>query len=74
MDLIAKINQEYEQGFNHIHTIRESKRDILDKLLSPYEEKGKARVNLLWKNLQMEKALFSTDKTDVTFVCNKGVL
>ena len=71
MDLIAKINQEYEQGYNHIQTLRETKREVLKKLLEPYTEKGKVRVNLLWKNMQMEKALFSTDKADIKFICNK---
>lgn len=72
--LISKVQSEYSQGFTHVRDERERKRKILDKLLPQNLKDGEVRVNLLWKNVQLENALFLTDELSVDFVTEDGVL
>ena len=74
MDLKEKVQSEYNQGFNHIRNERERKRDILQKLLPTDVPDGQVRINLLWKNLQLERSLFVSDKLNVKAICSDGIL
>ncbi len=72
--LKRKVSAEKAQGFEHIRNERERKRNILEKLLPVDIPEGQVRVNLLWKNLQLERALFVSDKLNVKFLCNDSVI
>lgn len=72
--LKAQVQREYAQGFNHVGDERERKRDILEKVLPIDIPEGQVRVNLLWKNIQLENALFLNDDVEVTFTSEDGVL
>lgn len=72
--LKAQVHREYEQGFNHVREERERKRDILEKVLPVTIPDGQVRVNLLWKNIQLENALFLNDEIDIKFIAPDGVL
>ena len=75
LDLLkTKVASEYEQWFNHIRQKRENKRTILEKLLPTDIPDWQARINLLWKNLQLERALFVSDKLSVKFLSNDNIL
>jgi hypothetical protein len=63
--LQKQVAREYEAGFNHIREERDRKRDILKKVLDVNLPKGQVRVNLLWKNMQLEQALFLNDEISV---------
>ena len=73
MDLKEKAQAEYMQGYNHVRNERERKRDILQKLLPVDVPDGQVRINLLWKNLQLERSLFVSDKLNVKAICNDGI-
>lgn len=66
-DISAKVQREYEQGLNHVRAERERKRDILAKVLPVDVPKGEVKVPLLWKNIQLENALFLSDEITVDF-------
>ena len=72
--LAAQVAREYSQGFEHIRNERERKRDILEKVLPQNLPDGQVRVNLLWKNIQLENSLFLTDEVNVDFVTDEGIL
>lgn len=72
--LKSKVQSEYAQGFEHVRDERERKRDILEKVLPQNLPDGQVRVNLLWKNIQLENSLFLTDDVNVDFVAEDGVL
>ena len=72
--LKLQVEREYNMWFNHIRDIREYKRDILSKVLDPNLPQWQVRVNLLWKNIQLENALFLTDNLDIEFLSSKWVL
>lgn len=75
IDLLRqKVENEYQQGFNHIRQKRDAKRDVLQKLLPQDIPNWQVRVNLLWKNLQLERALFVSDKLSVKYLSNDNVL
>lgn len=75
IDLLKqKVENEYQQWYNHIRSKRDSKRDVLYKLLPQDIPDWQVRVNLLWKNLQLERALFVSDKLSVKFLSNDNIL
>lgn len=73
-ELKRKVQIEYVQGFNHIRAERDRKRNILQKLLPTNIPDGQVRVNLLWKNLQLERALFIQDKMNIKVISNNTIL
>ena len=72
--LRPKVTEEYDRGFNHIRPERERKRDIMAKVLRTDLPEGQVRVNLLWRNIQLELALFLTDEIGVKFLSSDGLL
>ena len=75
IDLLrTKMENEYGQWLNHIRQKRDEKRDVLKKLLPQNIAEWQVRVNLLWKNLQLERALFVSDNLSVKFLSNDNVL
>jgi len=72
--LTTQVQNEYQQWFDHIRQKRENKRDVLDKLLPTDIPEWQVRINLLWKNLQLERALFVSDKLSVKYISNDNVL
>ena len=73
MDLKSKVQAEYVQWYNHVRNERERKRDILQKLLPVDIPDWQVRINLLWKNLQLERSLFVSDKLNVKAICNDWI-
>ncbi len=75
LDLLrTKVANEYSQWFNHIRQKREVKRDVLQKLLPQDVPDWQVRINLLWKNLQLERALFVSDKLSVKYISNDNII
>lgn len=72
--LMAKVQTDYQMGFQHIRQERERKRHIMNKVLDQTLPEGKVRVNLLWRNTQLELALFLTDEMGVKFLSSSGVI
>jgi hypothetical protein len=72
--LQAQVQKEYELGFNHIRTERDRKRDIMQKVLDTTLEEGRVRVNLLWRNIQLEEALFLNDEISIRVLMEDGVI
>ncbi len=72
--LRAQVNREYEMWFNHIRSIRDAKRDVIEKLLPEYVEWQPLKMTLLWKNLQLENSLFLNDDLDVQFTWEDWVI
>ena len=72
--LMARVQREYNSGFQHIRNERERKRYIMDKVLDQNLPDGQVRVNLLWRNIQLELALFLTDEIGVKFLSSSGVI
>ena len=72
-ELKSKVQFEYEQWFNHIRSERERKRKILQKLLPTDIPDGQVKINLLWKNLQLERALFIQDKMNIKVISNDSI-
>lgn len=70
----GQVQKEYELGFNYIRTERERKRDILAKVLDPNIPKGQVRVHLLWRNIQLEQALFLNDEISIKLLMENGIL
>lgn len=68
------VQRDYWNGFQHIRSERERKRHIMEKVLDQTLPEGKVRVNLLWRNLQLELALFLTDEMGVKFLSSSGVI
>lgn len=68
------VQQQYGMWFNHIRSERERKRDIMNKVLDPNLPEGQVRVNLLWKNIQLENALFLNDEINVEVLASNWVL
>ncbi len=73
-DLKRQVQLEYEQGFQHIRSERERKRDILQSLIPVNIPEWQVRINLLWKNLQLERALFVSDKLNIKYLCDDTVI
>jgi len=69
-----KVRYEYDMWYNHIRQERQRKRTILNKVLDPNLPQGQVRINLLWKNLQLENSLFLTDKIWVKILWNEWEL
>jgi hypothetical protein len=75
LDLIQrKVEREYQQGFNHVRSERERKRDIMKKILPIDVPEGQVRINLLWKNMQLERALFVSDSLNVKLLASDWVI
>lgn len=72
--LQKQVEREYNIWFNYIRNIREYKRDIAKKVLDSKLPDWQVRVNLLWKNIQLENALFLTDNINIEFLSNKWIL
>ena len=72
--LQPQIEKEYGLGFNYIRTERERKREILQKVLDPNIPKGQVRVHLLWRNIQLEQALFLNDEISVKLLMEDGIV
>ena len=72
--LVAQVNREYEQWFEHIRSERDRKRDIASKVLPQNIPEWQVRINLLWKNIQLENSLFLNDDVDVKFIWDDWVL
>lgn len=68
-----KVRREYDMGFNHVRDERTRKREIVDKVLDTNVPEGQVRVNLLWRNIQLEKALFLTDEISVKMLASEGI-
>jgi len=73
-ELLEHVHAEYAQGFEHVRDERERKRKIMEKVLPQNLKDGEVRVNLLWKNIQLENSLFLTDELTVDFTAEDGVL
>lgn len=56
------VQRQYNEGLLHIRQERERKRSIMGKVLDVTVPEGQVRVNLLWRNIQLELALFLTDE------------
>lgn len=69
-----KVNREYAQGFAHIRDERERKRGVMEKVLNTTLPQGQVRVNLLWRNIQLELALFLTDEIGVKFLSDNSIV
>ena len=72
--LSNQVQTEYNKWFYHIRPERERKRNIINKVLDPSLPDWQVRVNLLWKNMQLELALFLTDEIWVEFLSNNWIL
>lgn len=72
--LVEQVKREYSEWFQHIRQERERKRHIMEKVLDQTLPEGKVRVNLLWRNTQLELALFLTDEMGVKFLSSSGVI
>jgi len=73
-ELSWKVRREYNMWFNHIRSELDRKRNILDKVLDPELPEWQVRIPLLWKNIQLENALFLTDDISVQFLTNTWAL
>lgn len=71
--LRGKVQAEYTAWFEHVRPERERKRDIMKKVLDTTLPEGQVRVNLLWRNIQLELALFLTDEIGVSFLSSEGI-
>lgn len=72
--LKEKVQKEYDIGKAHIQSDHEHKRDILKQVIFQSQKNGVIRVNLLWKNIKAEHALYLADKPIVTFISQGGIL
>ena len=72
--LQRQVLKEYEQWYEHIKGERDRKSKILEKLLPTDIPWWQVRINLLWKNLQLERALFVSDKLNVKILCNDWII
>ena len=72
-ELQEKVQYQYNLGYEYIHPIIDEKLDVKDKLFKPNEE-WFVQNRLLWKNIKLERALFLTDESDVTFVTTDNIL
>lgn len=72
--LKQQVQREYSMGYEHVRDVRDTKRDVLDKLLPVYNEWDPIKITLLWKNVQLENSLFLNDEIDVKWVSEDGVL
>lgn len=68
------VQRQYNEGLTHIRQERERKRSIMGKVLDVTVPEGQVRVNLLWRNIQLELALFLTDELGVKFLSPNGVV
>jgi len=73
-DLREKVEREYTMWFNHIRNEIERKRTILDRVLDPTLPDWQVRIPLLWKNIQLELALYLTDDINIQILTNWWVL
>ena len=73
-ELQGKVEKEYSMWFEHIRSEIERKRTILDKVLDPNLPEWQVRIPLLWKNIQLELALFLTDDINIQILTNQWVL
>ena len=71
---MSRVQNEYNRGFQHIRSERERKRKIMAKVLDQTLPEGQVRVNLLWRNIQLELALFLTDEIGVKFLSSSGII
>lgn len=69
-----QVQREYNIGYKHIANERTRKRTIMNKVLPQNLANWEVRVNLLWKNMQLENSLFLTDKLSTTFTNDEWVL
>ena len=69
-----QVQKEYNLWYNHIRAERDRKRNIIDKVLDPSLPEWQVRVNLLWKNIQLELALFLTDDIGVKYLSSGWVI
>jgi len=72
-ELSAKVQDDYARGLLHIRGERERKREIMEKVLDQNLPNGQVRVNLLWRNIQLELALFLTDEIGVKFLSDNEI-
>ena len=70
--LRAKVEEEYQNGFNAVNDERERKRGTVDEVLPLYEEEP--TVNLLYRNMQLESSVFIMDELSIEFSSEEGVL
>ena len=68
--LAPKVQREYQMGFEHIRTERDRKQDQLKKVFDKNVKTGESQVRLIWKNIQLENALFLTDELDIKVLTN----
>lgn len=73
-ELQWKVEREYSDGFEHIRSEIERKRDVLNKLFDPNLPDWQIRIPLFKKNLELENALFLTDDINIEFLTNGWVL
>jgi len=72
--LSVQVQKEYQAWFDHIRPERERKRNILQKLIQTQAKEWQVRVNLLWKNIQLEHSLFVSDDLSITTLSNWWIL
>ena len=72
--LSAKVMKEYSMWFEHIRNEIDRKRDILNKVLDPNLPEWQVRIPLLWKNIQLENALFLNDELNIEVLTNQWFL
>lgn len=71
--LLQQVEREYNEWYNHVREEREHKRKVLDKIL-PRVKEWEVKIHTLWKNIQLENALFLTDEFAVSILPENGVL
>lgn len=69
----TKVANEYGMGLSHVRDERVRKREIMGKVLETNLPDSQVRINLLWRNIQLEKALFLTDEVGVKFLATEGI-
>lgn len=69
----TKVANEYGMGLSHVKDERVRKREIMGKVLETNLPDSQVRINLLWRNIQLEKALFLTDEVGVKFLATEGI-
>lgn len=71
--LRAQVCREYDQGYQAISTIRDEKRDQLQKVFPNATDKD-LKIGLIYRNIQLENSLFLTDEINVDLVTDDWVL
>lgn len=72
--LKEQIQKEYDIWYHHIKDDIDRKKDVLQKVIFKDIDSKTVRVNLLWKNIKLENALYLSDESLVTLVSDQWIL